>query len=1008
MKITHKSERKSKQLLDPVAKNPTKLKGTGKKMEYNNQTPEGEKPNLDEFPNEYNPPRVDCAWYSWWLKQGLFKPKGTGDKKFVMIMPPPNITGELHIGHALPCSISDALIRYHRMIGDDTLWIPGVDHAGISTQVKVEKMLKAEKNLSRHDLTRDEFLSYANEWTEEYMAKIHKQIYRLGCSCDWNENYFTLDEKCSRAVKEAFCKLFNKGKIYRCERLVNWDCALQTAISDAEVEYKTLTHREMISVPNHQHKEYPFGIITYFKYPIADDEGNPTKETITIATTRLETILGDEAVAINSKDPRYFHLHGKRVYNYFRKKTLPIIIDDELADMDFGTGAVKVTPAHDPNDFETGLRHKLPFTNIFTEDGKINDISPEFEGMPRFDARIKIAEQLKKLQLFDHEEDHEMRLGITQRGHDINEQIIKKQWFIDTKEMAERAIKVLDDGQLEIFPAEFKTDWKIWHENIRPWCISRQLWWGHRIPAYQIFIDGKAQDNTNGWVAAHDDEEAFKLASEKVGIFDKNRIKIIQDEDVLDTWFSAALLPFSSLGWPDIKDNIKFDRYFPGSSLQTGFDILTFWLSRMVMLSLELTDQIPFKTILLNPLIRDAQGRKMSKSLGNVVNFNHIIDGISLQELIDNLKYSYLDEKEMKIAEKGMRFSFPNGILQLGTDAMRMAFISFACTGRKVNLNMNQIISYRNFCNKMWNATKYAMPKFINLDTSHDTLDNIDDDELSIADKWILNKLNIAIKAAILGCEEYLMGKAISSLIHFFHDEFCSIYLETIKPIMNSDDERKKKIITIILYECIETTLRLFHPFMPFITEDLWQRIPKRFDCPSIMISPYPRENIKWDSYSTIKMENAIKITSSIRKMAHTYNIGINKISAQIATDISDISDTFETICAMTGIKNIEQIPRGSPANPGFTIEILSESLEVRIDLTGLIDFEKEYSNAESKKQKIVIMIKKLEDKMKDPNREEKVPQNIIDAEREKLDSYIEQINALEAIQRNLKAAMGS
>ncbi|KAK8844864.1 hypothetical protein M9Y10_021035 [Tritrichomonas musculus] len=1005
-KVTPKDKRKDKQTKEPISKAPAKLKKTANKMTYDNPTPPGEKPNLDEFPNEYCPPRVECAWYSWWDKQGFFKPNGQNEKKFVMVLPPPNVTGELHLGHALTCSIEDALTRYHRMIGDDTLWLPGTDHAGIATQVRVEKMLQIEKGLTRHDISREEFLNLAHAWAEKYGGNIKNQLRLLGSSLDWSRCFFTLDEPRSKSVTEAFVRLFNKGKIYRAERLVNWDCALQTAISDAEVEYITVPKRTLLKVPNHKFEKYPFGVFTYFKYQIADENGQPTSETVTIATTRLETLLGDEAVAINSKDPRYLHLHGKRVYHPFRKITIPIILDDQLVDMDFGTGVVKVTPAHDPNDFETGLRHNLPFTNILTEDGKINDICPEFAGMPRFDARVAIGKALKDLGLFDHEQDHEMRLGITQRSGDIVEQVIKKQWFVDTKSMAERAIKAVEDGSLIIHPPEFISDWRAWHENIRPWCISRQLWWGHRIPAYRIFVDGKQQEGDNEWIAAHNPEEALDLACKKVNVDDKSRVKVVQDEDVLDTWFSSALLPFTAMGWPD--NTLDLSRYYPGTLLETGWDILTFWVSRMVMMSLELNDTVPFKTTLLHPLVRDAQGRKMSKSLGNVVNPIHVINGIELQDLIDNLKEGHLDEKEMQTATAGMKASYPNGIQQLGTDAMRMALISFAGMSRVANLNLNVITSYRNFCNKIWNAIRFAMPNFNGFDTSRDTLEKIIQSgaTLSIADKWVLNKLSTAVKAAIAGCEDFLMNDAISSMIHFFHDEFCSVYLEAIKPIMGGSDEGKKKVVTSILYECIETSLRMLHPFMPFVTEDLWQRLPKRFDVPSIMIAPYPTINQEWASYPTTTMDNAIKIASAIRKIKQTYNLKSNDLKSHIATDIPDIQDTFDSVHALAGVGQIERIPFGTPAEAGYSAEVVSELIEVRLDLTGLIDFEKELKNTTSKKEKLLVQFNKLDAKINAPNYSTKVPQNVQDAEKEKLETYRQQISALEAVEANLKAAI--
>ncbi|KAH0787633.1 Valyl tRNA Synthetase [Histomonas meleagridis] len=957
MSVTNKAQRKEKVLKTPVNK-AAPLKKTADKMTYDNPTPPGEKPNLDEFPATYCPPRVEAAWYSWWQKQGFFKPNETSDKKYVMVLPPPNVTGELHLGHALTASIEDAIIRFHRMKGEDVVWLPGTDHAGIATQVRVEKMLQIERGITRHDISREEFLEHAHAWTKKYGGNINNQLKMLGSSLDWDRYFFTLDETRSKSVKETFIRLFNKGKIYRAERLVNWDCALQTAISDAEVEYKTISKRTLLPVPNHKYEKYPFGVFTYFKYQIADDNGQPTSETVLIATTRLETMLGDEAVAINSKDPRYTHLHGKSVYHPFRKITIPIICDDTLVEMDFGTGVVKVTPAHDPNDFECGLRHNLKFTNIFTEDGKINDICPEFAGLPRFDARVEIAKRLKELGLYDHEQDHEMRLGITQRSGDIVEQIIKKQWFVDTKSMAEKALEAVETGELKIVPNEFVIDWKRWHENIRPWCISRQLWWGHRIPAYQVKIDGVLQDKNEDWVVGYNDEDAIQNAEKKFNVT-KEHIEVIQDEDVLDTWFSSALLPFSGFGWPEQTEDLK--RYYPGSILETGWDILTFWVSRMVMMSLELNGVVPFKTVLLHPLVRDAQGRKMSKSLGNVVNPLHVIDGIDLESLIKNLEEAHLDPKEMKTASEGMKASFPQGIPQCGADAMRMALCSFAGATRTANLNVNVIVSYRNFCNKIWNAIRYAMPNF--KDFKEPKIG-----KLGIADKWILKKLTNAIKLAYNGFEYFTMGETVPGLIHFFHDEFCSVYLENVKPILLGNDEEYKQTIVSILYECIETSLRLLHPFMPFVTEDLWQRLPKRFDVPSIMIAPYPEVNAEWDSFETQEMETAIAIANAARHIKTTYNIKSNKMDLHVATNIPNIENTFETVKALALVGDVSKVELGTPAEPGYSAEVVNESLEVRLNLTGLIDFEKELKNSLAKKEKILALYQKFEKKMQSPS----------------------------------------
>ena len=996
--VTAKADRKEKQPRQ-AKQTIAAMKKTAEKMTYDNPTPPGEKPDLSEFPSEYSPPRTECAWYSWWEKQGFFHNSGKGDEKFVMVLPPPNVTGELHLGHALTCAIEDSLVRYHRMMGKDTMWIPGTDHAGIATQVRVEKMLHLEKGLTRHDITREQFLEHAHEWTRKYGGNIINQLKVMGSSLDWERLFFTMDPTRSEAVTEAFIRLFNKGKIYRSERLVNWDCALQTAISDAEVEFQTIEKRTLLPVPNHKYEKYPFGVFTYFRYPIADENGQPTSETVLIATTRLETMLGDEAVAINSKDERYKHLHGKRVYHPFRKCTLPIICDDILVDIEFGTGVVKVTPAHDPNDFETGLRHNLKFTNILTVDGKINDICPEFAGLPRFDARIEIAKKLKEMKLWEKEEDHAMRLGITQRGHDVVEQIMKKQWWVDTKSMAERAIEVVESGKMKIVPDVFVTDWNKWHENIRPWCISRQLWWGHRIPAYKVWLDGVEQTDDKEWVVGRDMDDAMDSACKKFGVT-KEHIKLVQDEDVLDTWFSSALLPFSSLKWPT--DNEELKKYYPGTMLETGWDILTFWVSRMVMMSLELNDCIPFETVLLHPLVRDPQGRKMSKSLGNVVNPLHVKDSITLEELIANLREAHLDEKELATATEGMKAGFPHGIPQCGCDAMRMALCAFAGAGRTAPMNVNVIVSYRNFCNKMWNAVKFAM-QYLKSNAPFDPA------KLTHADKWVLRKLSLAFTAAKNGFVGYKMGDAVPALMRFFHEEFCSVYLEAIKPTMAGDDEDRKNQICAIIYEVIESSLRMIHPFMPFVTEDLWQRIPRRFDVPSIMLAPYPQPVPEWEAFDTHVMENAMLCASAARAIKTTYKIKAQTMDGEIVTDIPDIAEAFELVSSLARIGKVTAIPAGSPPQAGYAAKVVSDTMQFRLNLKGQgIDFQTELKKTNDQKAKIVVVFQKLEAKVNAPDYATKVPEKVQAAEKEKLEAYRAQIAAMDEVIAFLNEAVSA
>ena len=994
MSATPKDKRKEKTEKIAVSNAPAKQKKTAAKVEVIPKSTDGHKPDTTEFDSEYNPVKVENAWYSWWEKQGYFKPQGNGEK-FVILQPPPNVTGELHLGHALTSAIEDALTRYHRMKGDRTLWIPGTDHAGIATQVRVEKKIFDEQGLTRNEIPREKFMEEAFKWVESKSGTILGQLRDIGASVDWDRSFYTLDGERNKSVNAAFVELFDRGLIYRGERLVNWDCALQTAISDAEVEYQTLTKRTLLHVPNHKYESYPFGVMTHFLYQVADAEGNPTDEKVEIATTRLETILGDTAVAIHPDDERYKHLHGKRVFHPFRRCTIPIICDAVLVDKDFGTGVVKVTPAHDPNDFETGKRHNLEFINIFTKDGRINDICEEFAGMMRFDARKAIGQRMKEMGLFVCEKDHEMRLGITQRGHDVVEQVIGFQWFINTSEMAARAIKAVDDGELKIFPEEFVTDWRKWHENIRPWCISRQLIWGHRIPAFRVSVDGAAMEGGDEWVAAATAEEALAKAAAKLGV-DKSRVSVEQDPDVLDTWFSSALLPFSSLGWPEATSDLS--EFFPNSILETGWDILTFWVSRMVMMSLELTGKVPFHTILLHPLVRDAQGRKMSKSLGNVIDPRHVINSIELSELVREIEESTLDEKEKAKAIAGRKADFPQGIPQCGTDAMRIALASFCGATRTANLNLSVIIRFRNFCNKMWNAVRFALPNFASFDPSR-SAEALSAGRLSVLDKWALKQLTAAVRAATLGLTEFKMSDAVTALYSFFTDKFCAVYLEGIKPVVNDKSEGAadaRETVAAVLYECIETTMRVLHPFMPYVTEELWQRLPRRFAVESVMVAPYPEANTEWEAFDAGVVDAAMEAVSAVRSIKQAYGIRSREIETLVCTSVAGMEGLAGFIGALGDVKGVKVVPHDTPTAAGYSTQVVSEATEVRLNLVGQVDFKKELQRLEKKRAPLTKQLASYEKKFANPNYASKVAPDVQKLEREKMDACVAQIAAID------------
>lgn len=593
-----------------------------------------------------------------------------------MVIPPPNVTGTLHIGHGLTIAIEDTITRWKRMKGFHTLWVPGVDHAGIATQVVVEKALQKEEGKSRHDLGREAFVKKVWEWKEQYGNTITSQLRLLGASVDWSRETFTLDPKLSTAVNEAFCKMFKKGLIYRDNRLVNWCCTLKTAISDIEVEYLEVDKPIKRTVPGHDpNKKYEFGYLTHFVYQVENSE-----EYLEIATTRLETMLGDTAVAIHPDDPRYKHLHGKYLIHPFNGRRIPIICDSILVDMNFGTGAVKVTPAHDPNDFACGQRNKLEFINILTEDGKINENGGEqFKGMMRFDARIAVEKALEEKGLLRGKEPNKMQIPICSRSKDIIEPMIVPQWYVNCKDMAKRSVEAVKKGDLKILPDMHIDTWYKWLDNIRDWCISRQLWWGHRIPAYQLIDKETGKKISDEWCVGKNEEEAIKDAKERLNIEITNKVKLLQDPDVLDTWFSSGLFPFSVFGWPNETNELK--SFYPTTLLETGHDILFFWVARMVMMALELTDTLPFNTIYLHALIRDKYGRKMSKTLGNVVDPREIIDGAKLESLIDKLYQGNLDPKEIEKAKQGKIADFPNGIPECGADALRFGLLAYTCQG---------------------------------------------------------------------------------------------------------------------------------------------------------------------------------------------------------------------------------------------------------------------------------------------------------------------------------------
>lgn len=842
--------------------------------EYEEQTPPGEKKILHcldgPFHKVYNPKVVESAWYAWWERQRFFEPELGPDGKakkegsFVILEPPPNITGNLHMGHALPIALQDTLIRWSRMRGLTTLWLPGCDHASISTQSVVENLLWRREKKTRYNLGRKRFLKMAQDWKVEYHQKINATLRRMGGSLDWTREAFTMDENHTRATIEQFVRLHEEGIIYRGNRLINWCTQLHTGISKLEMDTIELEGRTLRDVPGYKQK-VEFGVMTYFNYEI---EGS--SERIEIATTRPETILGDTGIAINAKDPRWRHLLDKKAKHPFLDRLLPIFNDDHI-DTEKGTGAVKITPAHDAFDFEVGKRHGLEFINILNDDGTMNDKTGEYESLKRFDARLKVIEDLKAKGLYVRSEPNSMSLPICQKSNDVIEPRMKPQWWMSTRDMADKAVKVVKDGKIKIRPESAEEKYYHWMENIHDWCISRQLWWGHQIPAYFVDIEGQSRDESNGeyWIAGRTQEEAEEKAKVK---FPGKKFKLKQDHDILDTWFTSAMWPFSTLGWPNKTQDLE--NFYPTSILETGQDILFFWVARMIMLGLKITGEVPFREVFCHALIKDPEGRKMSKSLGNVIDPIDIIEGITLEKLREKLLVSNLDPKEIAISLKSQQSSFPKGILECGTDALRFSLVNSTTGGENIKFNIDQIYIFRRFCNKIYQATKYLLGQLPS--DFEPSPDSSKTGYESLSEVWILHKFNWAVTEinATLNSREF--SRATSVIYRYWYNNLCDVYIEDSKFIIQGGTPEEQESAKQTLYTVIEGGLTMIHPFMPFLTEELWQRLPRRLgaNCPSIMKAAYPTYNKGLDDPASEEAyELILAVRKSLRSLAAQYGI---------------------------------------------------------------------------------------------------------------------------------------
>ena len=921
----------------------------------------------------YKPQELEDRWYKTWEDRGYFKPQGKGDT-YCIAIPPPNVTGRLHMGHGFQHAIMDALIRYHRMLGKQTLWQVGTDHAGIATQMVVERQLNT-KGTSRQELGREAFVEKVWDWKEESGNIITQQLRRMGSSLDWSRERFTMDQELSEVVQKVFVDLFDEGLIYRGNRLVNWDPQLRTAISDLEV----------IS-------EEEDGSLWHFRYPLANNEKTlDGEDSVVIATTRPETMLGDTAVAVHPNDERYLHLIGKSVQLPLCDREIPIIAD-EYVDPEFGTGCVKITPAHDFNDYEVGKRHNLEIINIFTDDALVNENAPEtYRGMDRFEARASIVDQLEALGLLERIEAHKLKIPRGDRSGVVIEPYLTHQWYLAIESLAAPAIKAVEDGDIEFVPKNWENTYFSWMRDIQDWCISRQLWWGHRIPAW------------------HDEHGNIYAAADEASVRKKydldDTVTLSQDEDVLDTWFSSALWTFSTLGWPNKRD--YFDRFHPTNVLVTGFDIIFFWVARMIMMTLKFTEQVPFKKVYITGLVRDEHGQKMSKSKGNILDPIDLIDGISLEALTSKRTADLMQPQLKQKIERHTRESFPNGIAGFGTDALRFTFYSLASTGRDIKFDLGRTEGFRNFCNKIWNAARYVL-----MNSEEKQLANsLDSKNLSISDRWIISRFERAIKQVDLAMESYRFDLASQQLYEFIWNEYCDWYVELSKPTLwdeqkNPENAQATRFVLIFI---LEKTLRLLHPFMPFITEEVWQKIAPLINIngQSIMMESYPtydRENIDEEAEEHIEWLKGVIL--SIRNIRGEMDISPAK-SINILLRNGSLTDKERMeihkpyLQKLAKLKDISWLEDGHEAPASATQRF--DELEILVPLEGLIDVDAERSRLMKEINKLLSGLKAVETKLNNKKFVSNAPPSIVTKEREKKNQISSTLESFETQLKNLE-----
>ncbi|OCA92388.1 valine--tRNA ligase [Pseudobacillus wudalianchiensis] len=872
------------------------------------------------MPTKYDPKAIEQGRYDWWVKGQYFEAKDNETKTpYTIVIPPPNVTGKLHLGHAWDTTLQDILTRMKRMQGYDVLWLPGMDHAGIATQAKVEQKLR-EEGKTRYDLGREKFLEEAWKWKEEYANFIRQQWAKLGLGLDYSRERFTLDEGLSKAVREVFVSLYEKGLIYRGEYIINWDPATKTALSDIEVIYKDVQ-----------------GAFYHMRYPLADGSGH-----IEIATTRPETMLGDTAVAVHPEDERYKHLIGKKVILPIVGREIPIVGDDYV-DMEFGSGAVKITPAHDPNDFEIGNRHNLERILVMNEDGTMNERAGKYNGMDRFDCRKQIVKDLQEADVLFKIEDHMHSVGHSERSGAVVEPYLSTQWFVKMQPLADSAIELQSkEDKVHFVPDRFEKTYLHWMENIRDWCISRQLWWGHRIPAWyhketgEVYVGHEAPADAENWE---------------------------QDKDVLDTWFSSALWPFSTMGWPD-KEAADFKRYYPTAALVTGYDIIFFWVSRMIFQGLEFTGERPFKDVLIHGLVRDSEGRKMSKSLGN---------GVDPMEVID----------------------------QYGADSLRYFLSTGSSPGQDLRFSVEKVESIWNFANKIWNASRFALMNMNGLKYEEIDLSG----EKSVADKWILTRLNDTIANVTKLADRYEFGEVGRVLYNFIWDDFCDWYIEMAKLPLYGEDEAAKKTTRSILAYVLDNTMRLLHPFMPFITEEIWQNLPHSGE--TIVTAKWPEVNEELsDQQAAEEMKLLVDIIRSVRNIRAEVNTPLSKkikliIKAKDETVLSTLENNrayIERFC------NPEELVVSTDASaPDKAMTAVVTGAELFLPLEGLINIEEEIARLQKEWDKWNSEVERVQKKLGNERFVSKAPQKVVDEERAKEKDYLEKRAAVEARMKEMQ-----